>query len=82
MKKNSADNIKTSQKSKKIATKIGTTDYAAWDKFDVDAELEKLEDDTNEDSELTDECNENEYDQAILEKEKVFIQKKKVLVIF
>lgn len=50
---------------------MGSTDYAAWDKFDADVELQKLEDDINDDSELTDECNEKEYDQAILEKEKV-----------
>lgn len=53
---------------------MGATDYGAWEQFDADAELEKLEDDINDDSELTDECNENEYDQAVLEKEKVSIK--------
>lgn len=58
-------------KVKQPITKVGVTDYAAWDKFDVDTELEKLEDDINDDSELTDECNDNVYDQAIVEKDKV-----------
>lgn len=56
---------------KKIERKIGSTDYDKWEKFDVDAELGKLEDDIEDDSELTDECNENMYDEAIVEKEKV-----------
>ncbi|CAG9862975.1 unnamed protein product [Phyllotreta striolata] len=58
-----------SDKGKSPATKIGGTDYAAWDKFDVDAELNKLEGD-GDDSDLTDECNEEKYDEAIIEKEK------------
>ncbi|XP_074034205.1 RNA polymerase II-associated protein spaghetti [Leptinotarsa decemlineata] len=61
--------VKVIGKPKKL-TKSGTTNYAAWDKFDVDAELQKLEEDINEDSELTDECNENIYDEALIEKEK------------
>ncbi|XP_018574394.1 RNA polymerase II-associated protein 3 [Anoplophora glabripennis] len=64
--------IKKSKKEvpKKPVTKIGITDYGAWDKFDADAECNKLEDDINEDSELTDECNDNMQDLAIIEKEK------------
>nr|CAI5819204.1 unnamed protein product [Callosobruchus analis] len=54
----------------KPARRIGGTDYSAWDKFDVDAELEKLDDDNDEDSELTDEHNESMYDEAIVQKEK------------
>lgn len=60
---------KRNDKIKKPATKIGATDYAAWDKFDVDAELNKLEEDID-DSDLTDEYNESMYDSAIVEKEK------------
>ncbi|XP_056645156.1 RNA polymerase II-associated protein 3 [Diorhabda sublineata] len=62
--------LKRNDKTKKPATKIGATDYAAWDKFDVDAELNKLEEDINDDSDLTDECNESMYDSALVEKEK------------
>nr|CAH7745186.1 unnamed protein product [Callosobruchus chinensis] len=54
----------------KPAMRIGGTDYSAWDKFDVDAELERLDDDNDEDSELTDEHNESMYDEAIVQKEK------------
>lgn len=72
IKKVSVDSTKILEKSKKPITKLGATDYRAWEKFDADAELERLEDDINDDSELTDECNEQEYDQAVLEKEKVF----------
>lgn len=72
--KNSSKNINEFKKkvpAKKTTTKIGVTDYAAWEKFDVDAECDKLEDDINEDSELTDECNDNLQDLALIEKEKV-----------
>lgn len=61
-------------KSKAPVSRIGGTDYAAWDKFDADAEMERLEDDLKDDSDLTDECNENMYDEAIVEKEKVKIR--------
>lgn len=75
MKKN-GKNVNKSRKEgtpKNSASKIGTTDYAAWEKFDADAECDKLEDDINEDSELTDECNDNMQDLALMEKEKVDI---------
>ncbi|KAJ8965196.1 hypothetical protein NQ317_013348 [Molorchus minor] len=54
---------------KASATKIGVTDYAAWEKFDADAECEKLENDVYDDSELSDELSEKQ-DQALIEKEK------------
>lgn len=62
--------LKGPMKSKAPVSRIGGTDYAAWDKFDADAEMERLEDDLKDDSDLTDECNENMYDEAIVEKEK------------
>lgn len=71
IKKVNNGNVKGTNKFKNPLSKGGSTDYAAWDKFDVNAELEKLDGDIDEDSELTDECNENMYDEAILEKEKV-----------
>ncbi|KAG5890472.1 hypothetical protein JTB14_013414 [Gonioctena quinquepunctata] len=68
--KKSRKEEKVKEKPKKPGAKTGSTNYAAWEKFDVDAELQKLENDVNEDSDLTDECNENMYDEAIVEKEK------------
>ncbi|XP_072389091.1 RNA polymerase II-associated protein 3 [Diabrotica undecimpunctata] len=66
----STKKFKLTDKLKKPATKLGATDYAAWDKFDADAELERLEEDIPDDSDLTDECNENMIDESIVEKEK------------
>ncbi|CAH1986684.1 unnamed protein product [Acanthoscelides obtectus] len=54
----------------KSTRRVGSTDYSAWEKFDVDAELERLDYDKDEDSELTDEHNEGMYDEAIVEKDK------------
>ncbi|KAJ8925967.1 hypothetical protein NQ315_009820 [Exocentrus adspersus] len=54
----------------KPVSRLGATDYAAWDKFDAEAECERLNDDINDDSELTDECNDNLQDLALIEKEK------------
>ncbi|RZC32346.1 RNA polymerase II-associated protein 3, partial [Asbolus verrucosus] len=51
-------------------TKIGYTDYSVWDKFDADAECEKIDYNENDESELTDEYDEALRDQAYVEKEK------------
>lgn len=59
--------------------KIGSTDYAAWDKFDAEIECEKLDDDFDEDSEVSDENDEKAVDKAILEKEKVPYQLPNIL---
>ncbi|EFA06488.1 RNA polymerase II-associated protein 3 [Tribolium castaneum] len=63
----------------KIKTKIGYTDYQAWDKFDADAECEKMDYSENDESELTDECDETTRDEAYLEKDKgnKFVKDKK-----
>ncbi|CAH1163900.1 unnamed protein product [Phaedon cochleariae] len=66
----SAKKVSVIETSKKPISKFTSTDYAAWDKFDVDAELNKLEEDIQDDSDLTDECNDNIFDEAIVEKEK------------
>ncbi|XP_044263335.1 RNA polymerase II-associated protein 3 [Tribolium madens] len=63
----------------KVKSKIGYTDYKAWDKFDADAECEKVDNSENDESELTDECDETARDEAYLEKEKgnKFVKQKK-----
>uniref|UniRef100_A0A6P7FCA3 RNA polymerase II-associated protein 3-like n=1 Tax=Diabrotica virgifera virgifera TaxID=50390 RepID=A0A6P7FCA3_DIAVI len=66
----STKKLKVNEKLKKPATRLGATDYAAWDKFDADAELERLEEDIPDDSDLTDECNDNMIDESIVAKEK------------
>ncbi|KAL1513129.1 hypothetical protein ABEB36_002589 [Hypothenemus hampei] len=53
----------------KHASKIGSTDYNKWEKFDADLECERLEDDFKDDSELTDEFEENARDEALVHKE-------------
>lgn len=67
----------TSQETrKKPASRIGSTDYAAWEKFDVEKECQKIDDnkDSSSDSELTDEHDESMRDEALFEKEKVRIK--------
>ncbi|KAJ8958675.1 hypothetical protein NQ318_016400 [Aromia moschata] len=61
--------VKNEATLKTVKTKKGATNYAAWEKFDADAECNKLEGDIDDDSELTDECNEKQ-DEALIEKEK------------
>lgn len=48
-------------------------DYAAWDKFDVEAECAKIDedDDQDESGDLTDEYDESAQEEALYEKEKV-----------
>lgn len=59
-------------KSKDDGTKrIRGCDYAAWDRFDVEAECARVEDDEEQDGELTDEYDEGARDDATHEKEKV-----------
>ncbi|XP_068894279.1 RNA polymerase II-associated protein 3 [Tenebrio molitor] len=53
----------------KSRCKSGLTDYTAWEKFDAEAECEKV-DDENADSDLTDEYDETLKDEAYVEKEK------------
>jgi len=55
---------------KQKVQKIGSTDYQKWDKFDADLECERLEDDIQDDSELTDEFEESSRDEALVHKEK------------
>lgn len=58
----------------KSSRKITGTDYAAWDKFDVEKECERLDANgggNESDSELSDEYDESSKDEAMLEKEKV-----------
>ncbi|KAB0795031.1 hypothetical protein PPYR_00814 [Photinus pyralis] len=58
---------------KKTKKRIKASDYAAWEKFDVDAECAKLdvsEKDNDLDGDLTDEYDEDSHDQAVYEKEK------------
>ena len=50
---------------------MGFTDYSAWEKFDADAECEKVDYNENDESDLTDECDETARDEAYLQKEKV-----------
>ncbi|CAH0552146.1 unnamed protein product [Brassicogethes aeneus] len=66
---NKSTTEKTKIKAVKAQKKV-VTDYAKWDKFDVDAECEKVDNDIEEDSELTDECDESMRDEALVEKEK------------
>lgn len=47
------------------------TDYSAWEKFDADAECEKMDYSENEESELSDECDEANREEAFVQKEKV-----------
>lgn len=59
-------------KTKKSA-KSKTTDYAAWEKFDVEKECQKVDTGKGSDSEseLTDEFDETLKDEAVYEKERV-----------
>ncbi|XP_050306192.1 RNA polymerase II-associated protein 3 [Anthonomus grandis grandis] len=61
---------KSEAKPKSKLEKIGSTDYAKWEKFDADLECERLEDDIKDDSELTDEFEESARDEALVHKEK------------
>ncbi|KAF5283855.1 hypothetical protein FQA39_LY04675 [Lamprigera yunnana] len=55
----------------KVKKRIVSSDYAAWEKFDVEKECTKLDEGTNSDSgDLTDENDEDAQDEAICEKEK------------
>lgn len=56
-------------KPKNVRSKL--TDYSAWEKFDADAECEKMDYSENEESELSDECDEANREEAFVQKEKV-----------
>ncbi|KAJ3650284.1 hypothetical protein Zmor_021981 [Zophobas morio] len=73
-KKKNATEVKS-----KLKSKVGFTDYSAWEKFDADAECEKVDYNENDESDLTDECDETARDEAYLQKEKgnVFVKEKK-----
>ncbi|KAK4884260.1 hypothetical protein RN001_000531 [Aquatica leii] len=59
---------KPKSKSKK---RIKASDYTSWEKFDVEAECAKLDEEHDADSgDLTDEIDEDAHDQAVYEKEK------------
>ncbi|XP_060523801.1 RNA polymerase II-associated protein 3 isoform X2 [Cylas formicarius] len=59
--------------------KTGATDYNSWEKFDVEAELNRLDGDVEDESELSDEIDNKARDEALVQKEKgnKFVQDKK-----
>ncbi|XP_033228553.1 RNA polymerase II-associated protein 3-like isoform X2 [Belonocnema kinseyi] len=66
--------------SKSAPDRIRSSDYTAWDKFDVDAEIRKLEEDNDSDGSVEDvqENAEKKYTQATKFKEQgnIFVQKR------
>lgn len=71
-------NHKIKREIPKEKPRIGTTDYAKWEKFDADLECERLEEDIKDDSELTDEFEDSVRDEALVYKEKgnAYVKKK------
>lgn len=65
-------------KDKQIKTNDNSTkgkkvvDYTAWDKYDVEAECARIDENSSEDSDVSDEIDEANMDFAMQEKEKVF----------
>ncbi|KAF5300924.1 hypothetical protein FQR65_LT09087 [Abscondita terminalis] len=70
-KKSKISSEQTDKPKKKGRKRIKASDYAAWEKFDAEAECAKLDEENDIDSgDLTDEVDEDAHDNANYEKEK------------